>query len=127
MVSWGNARRVGTAASAESWYVHVAASRSGIPAVGYLRHFREKSGRGPIGSGTIGSSDFKVDGRRVTPGRNFILIYRDGDEEPRRLEISKTEAMELFGNGVDQPRVEKFWRETIEPLRKAAATKAGSP
>jgi hypothetical protein len=71
-----------------------------------------------------------VNGQAVTPGRDFILFFNDADDKPQRLEISKEEAKKLFGgygNSGDRSLIEKFWRETIEPLRRATDGKAGNP
>jgi hypothetical protein len=122
----------GSGKSIESWTVHVAASRSGVPAVGYLRHSRRTFAKGESASGTQSSSSYgssynvDVDGQTIAPGRNFVLVYREGEGEPQRLEMPKEDAAKIFDSGFDESAIEKFWREKIEPLR-ATRAKAATP
>ena len=126
--SWSTIQGSGSAGYRESWFLRLRASRSGVPTIGYLWHARETSAHGPTYSGgDVSARNFEVNGRRITPGWNFVLSFSDGEEKPQTLEISKTEAMRVFGDPFNQLRIEKFWRETIEPLRKTSGTKSGAP
>jgi hypothetical protein len=119
--SWTTGGKAGK--DMESWSVDVAAFRSGIPAVGYLRHSLAKSADRPRSSYSYGSrASIRVNGQTIAPGRKFVLVFRDGEDEPQRLEVPKEEAAKVFGSHCDNSAIEKFWRETIEPLRKASVT-----
>ena len=109
------------------WSVHVVSSRAGVPAIGYLWRAQGEKASSPMCFDVSASADyFAVNGRPVTPGRNFILFYNDADDQPQRLEMSKEEAMRVFGSQKYRSRIEEFWQETIEPLRKTPEAKSGS-
>ena len=117
----------GSLGKTELWCMHLAYSNSDVPVMGYLWHSVGEKAIGPT-CFRIGNfpGDFAVNGQPVTPGRDFILFYNDADDKPQRLEISKGEAKRVFGrSGSSQYHslIEKFWQETIEPLRKTSGGK----
>jgi hypothetical protein len=111
----------------ELWCVHIEVSNSDVPVMGYLWRSVGEKASGPT-CFRIGNfpGDFAVNGQPVTPGRDFILFYNDADDKPQRLEISKGEAKRIFGPSGNSGRaslIEKFWKETIEPLRRTSGGK----
>jgi hypothetical protein len=106
------------------WTLDVAGYDSGTPVVGYLwRSEGKRTAHGP-GRRLLIEGDgnqhyiLMVDGKTIRPEKDFQLFVNDSQDNPLCLKLPRQEAIEIFGKRHNFARIEKFWTDVVEPMRK---------
>ncbi|MBN2580844.1 MAG: hypothetical protein JXB10_17795 [Pirellulales bacterium] len=121
--SWSTSGTTSSQGKIVQWYVGVVGYRNGAPAIGCLwREAQKNFTRFPpvpfdIGSNSKGEYIFEVTGDLIHPTKDFQLFVNDSEGKPLCIHVPPDEAPDLFGRNLDLAKIQKYWKQVVEPIR----------